>query len=85
MVTEENSPLLLVVTVVGLVTTRTPSNVIATGMLGAKPVPVISTEVPTGPELGLSEIVGERLELYMAYSYERIDNNDRMYYFSLFF
>lgn len=51
----ENFPLLSVVTVPGITKS---SKVIATGMLGANPVPDISTGVPTGPEVGLSEMVG---------------------------
>jgi hypothetical protein len=53
-----NSPLVLVVTVVGVVIISVPLNVITTVELGSKPEPVIFTELPTGPEVELSVMVG---------------------------
>ena len=38
--------------------TLEPSKLIATVEIGSNPLPVTVTEVPTGPELGLSEMVG---------------------------
>jgi hypothetical protein len=64
-----NSPLLLVVTVAGSVATSTASNFIATGMLGAKPVPVIVTVLPTGPPSGSSTMANSALPpLNLCYS-----------------
>ena len=54
----ENPPLVLVVTVAGVVVTSLPLNVMVTLELGSKLVPVTSTEVPTGPEVGLSVMTG---------------------------
>jgi hypothetical protein len=54
----KNSPLLVVVTVVGVVVISVSLNVIATVELGSNPAPVILTEVPTGSEVELSVMVG---------------------------
>ena len=40
------------------VVTLGPPKVIATVEIGSNPLPVTVTEVPTGPEVGLIEIVG---------------------------
>ena len=50
----ENSPSLLAVTV----SSRSVSNVIAIGAPETNPVPVMVTRVSTGPDDGLSEMVG---------------------------
>ena len=55
----ENFPLPSAVTVPVIAMS---SKVIATGTLGTNPVPVISTEVPTGPEVGLRVMAAEPLE-----------------------
>jgi hypothetical protein len=52
------NPAGLLVTVLGLVATGVPSNSIVIVEEGAKLVPVTSTEVPTGPEVGLIEMPG---------------------------
>lgn len=51
----------MAVTVLGVVVTGFPSKVIVTAELGSNPVPVTVTEVPTGPEVGLIVMVGERV------------------------
>ena len=40
------------------VATRKPSKVIVTVEIGSNPLPVTVTEVKTGPEVGLIEMVG---------------------------
>ena len=42
----------------GFVVTRFPSNCKVTTTLGSKLIPVTVTVVPTGPEVGLSEMAG---------------------------
>ena len=54
----ENSPMLLVVTVDKRVSVTVPKKNILTSELGSKLTPVIFIEVPTGPEVGLSTMVG---------------------------
>ena len=54
----ENSPLVVVVTVAGIVVTALPLNVIVTVEIGANPAPAISTDEPTGPEVGSSDTTG---------------------------
>ncbi len=54
----ENPPLLSVVT--GLSGISVPPKVMVTSEFGSKLMPVISTEVPTGPESGLIEMTGSR-------------------------
>ena len=54
----KNTPLAVVVTVVGVVIISLPLNVIVTVELGSNPAPAISTEVPTGPEAGSRKMIG---------------------------
>ena len=42
----------------GVVVILLPLNVIPTVELGANPAPIISTDVPTGPEVGSSIMIG---------------------------
>jgi hypothetical protein len=56
----ENPPLLL--GVIGLVTV-VPPNVMVTAVVGAKPVPVTATGVPTGPDVELSIMVGVNVDV----------------------
>ena len=56
----ENSPLVVVVTVDGIVVIALPLNFIVTVELGANPAPAISTDVPTGPEDGLKKMTGTK-------------------------
>ena len=48
----KNTPLAVVVTVVGVVIISVSLNVISTVELGSNPAPVIFTEAPTGPDCG---------------------------------
>ena len=54
----KNTPLVLVFTIAGVVSTVEPLNVIFTVASGSKPIPEIFTEAPTGPEFGLRKMVG---------------------------
>jgi hypothetical protein len=53
-----NPPLALGITVDGVVLTSVVLNLIVTGEIVENPIPVIFTEAPTGPEVGLSAMVG---------------------------
>ena len=52
------NPAGVLVTVLGLVATGAPSKVTVIVELGVNPAPVISTGVPTGPEVVLRKIIG---------------------------
>ena len=54
----ENTPLALVVTLAGLVVTGLPPKVMIISEFGSKLMPVMFTEVPTGPEPGLIAMIG---------------------------
>lgn len=69
----KNSPLLLVVTVVGVVIISVPLNVIATVELGSNPAPVIFTEVPIGSEVELSVMVGATEDVFVNVSDDELD------------
>ena len=65
-----NPPLEFVVTVPRVV----PPNVMVTVESGSKPVPVIVTVLPTGPDVGLSEMVVERLEPDVLKSHSQLSS-----------
>ena len=54
----ENSPLLLAITVGGVVVTGFPLKFIVAAAFGSNPLPIIFTEASLGPKVGLSEMVG---------------------------
>ena len=65
-----NPPLEVVVTVPKVL----PPNVMVTVEIGAKPVLVIVTVLPTVPDVGLRVIVGERLEPEVLKSHSQLSS-----------
>jgi hypothetical protein len=70
----KNSPLLVVVTVAGVVVRSVSLNVIATVELGSNPVPVIFTKEPTRSEVELSVMVGATEDVSINVSDDEFDD-----------